>query len=232
MHLVVLADLTPPWMCQHFPQALPGDSLLSKFTKPSFLCWTPMAPHFADTDKIFGSTVSGLLRESAERVQKEFAGVIARPLYKCTATVDGHVCSNVASMSRFMESPKGRPPYRCQECAKKKSRDDDAPGPASESLRVLWAYPMVKDPAGAPAPLRVAGPVQLLVHAPPATRGWSKERLPTIARKCEDVNTTIVTGGLKKNGGREKLHAYEEGDSATLRFCSSPFKASLMLTEL
>lgn len=217
MHLVLLADLTPPWLRQQFPQALPGDSLLSQFTRPSFLCWREL-----DTDKVFGSSVSGLLRESAERVQKEFAGVIARPLYKCTEMVGGHMCSNVASMSRLMDSPRGRPPYRCRECAEKLQRAGDAPGSASASLRALWAYPMVKDPQGQSTPLHVAGPVRLLLHAPPATWRWSTMDGFVVRA---DANPAPITGGITRSGRREELHAYNETESAALWFRSQPFKA-------
>ena len=76
MHLLLLRDLTPPWVMQQFPQALPAGGLLSKFTRPSFLTWPE-----AETDALFGAAVSSALRGSSERVHKEFAGVIARPLY-------------------------------------------------------------------------------------------------------------------------------------------------------
>ena len=134
MHLLLLRDLTPPWVTQQFPQALPGDGLLSKFTRPSFLCWPE-----ADADVLFGTTVSGVLRRRAGMVQKEFAGVIARPLYQCTALVDGHMCSKVASMSRFMQNPEGRPPYRCNDCAARVQGADDAPTIAGGSLRAILA---------------------------------------------------------------------------------------------
>ena len=219
MHLVLLADLTPPWVCQPFPQALPGDSLLSQFTRPSFLCWLEL-----DTDKVFGSSVSGLLRESAERVHKEFAGVIARPLYKCTEMVGGHMCSNVASMSRFMDRPEGRPPYRCRECAEKLKRDGDAPGSASASLRALWAYPMVKDPRGQPTPLHVAGPVRLLLHAPPATWSWSSLCVTEVV-DCEAAKPGQVTGGVIRRDRREELYTYNDAESAVLWSRSEPFQA-------
>ena len=219
MHLVLLRDLTPPWVCQQFPKALPGDSLLSKLTRPSFLCW----PEF-DTDKVFGSPVAGLLRESARRVQKDFAGVIARPLYKCTEMVGGHMCSNVASMSRFMVSPQGRPPYRCRECAGKLKHDGDAPGSASASLRALWAYPMVKDPRGQPTSLHVAEPVRLLLHAPPATWSWTS-LCATEVVDCEDARPIQITGGVIRGNRREELYTYDEAESAVLWSRSEPFQA-------
>ena len=217
MHLVLLADLAPPWLNQPFPQALPGASLLSQFTRPSFLCWFER-----DVDKVFGSRVSGLLRESAGHVQNKFAGVIARPLYKCTLMVDGRMCSNVASMSRFMDSPRGRPPYRRRECAGELQRAGDAPGSASASLRALWAYPLVKDPKGQPAPLRVSGPVWILVHAPPDTWRWStSDRVGPLA----DASPTLAAGGIVRKGVRAELHVYNEADSAALWLTSEPFEA-------
>ncbi len=217
MDLVPLADLDPPWLNQPFPEALPGGSLLSQFTRPSFLCWFER-----DVDKVFGSRVSGLLRESVGRAQKEFAGVIARPLYKCTEMAGGRLCSNVASMSRFMDSARGRPPYRCRECAEKLQHAGGAPGFASASLRALWAYPMVKDPQGQPTPLHVSGPVWILLHAPPDTWRWSRaDRVVPLA----GASSTLAAGGVVWKGVREELHVYNEADSAALWLTSEPSKA-------
>ncbi len=223
VHLVLLRDLTPPWVRQPFPQALPGDSLLSQFTRPSFLCWPE-----CDADMVFGSRVSGLLRESAARVRKQFAGAVARPLYQCTEVVDGHMCSNVASMSRFMDKPRGRPPYRCRGCAERAKRAGDAPGSASASLRVLWAYPMVEDPEGQPTPLHVTEPVRLLLHAPPPTWRWT-----TTHRAADLVEATPapVAGALARGGRRERLHAYTEAESDALWLRSEPFKAQPLALE-
>ena len=167
MHLLLLRDLTPPRVTEQFPQALPGDGLLSKFTRPSFLCWPGDR-----AEALFGAKVSGVLRRRAGEMGKELAGVIARPLYKCTEEVDGYMRSNVASMSRFMQGPEGRPPYRCSDCARRLQAGGGAPGSASAALRALWAYPMVFDPDNEPAPMRVAAPLRIIVHAPPVGRGW------------------------------------------------------------
>ena len=39
MHKILLRDLRPPWVDHQFPQALPGEGVLSRFTRPSFLQW-------------------------------------------------------------------------------------------------------------------------------------------------------------------------------------------------
>ena len=37
LYKLVLSDLRPPWLTAAFPQALPGDSLLSRYSRPCFL---------------------------------------------------------------------------------------------------------------------------------------------------------------------------------------------------
>ncbi len=217
MHLLLLRDMTPPWVAHQFPRALPGDGLLSKFTRPSFLCWPE-----AGAGALFGAAVSNVLRGRADRVQKEFAGVIARPLYQCTATVGGRMCTNVASMSRFMRDPEGRPPYRCNDCADREQGVGIAPGPASASLRALWAYPMVRDPDGQPTPVRVSAPVRLLVHAPPAAWGWRAAQAEPPPRTGDLPVPTI--GEVKENSRYERLYIYSEPDSAAIWFGSQSFK--------
>ena len=156
-------------------------------------------------------------------VQKEFAGVIARPLYQCTALVDGHMCSKVASMSRFMQNPEGRPPYRCHDCARGKQGAGDAPGSASAALRALWAYPMVMDPEGQPTPVRVSAPLRLLVHAPPV--GWGWRATPTEPPPRAGVLPDPTVGEVKESGRSERLYIYNGADSAAIWFGSQSFKA-------
>ena len=153
---------------------------------------------------------------------KELAGVIARPLYKCTEKVDGYMRSKVASMSRFMQDPEGRPPYRCSDCARRLQAGGGAPGSASAALRAPWAYPMVFDPDNEPAPMRVAAPLRIIAHAPPVGRGWraTPEEPPFRAGVLP-----APTEGRGKEGDRlERLYIYGEEDSAALRFGSQPFK--------
>ena len=71
---------------------------MSRYTRPSFLDWPA-----TDVPALFGGTVLGCFATAAANVDLEFAGVIARPLYKCTEVVDeatGEVCMIVASMLR------------------------------------------------------------------------------------------------------------------------------------
>ena len=156
------------------PQALPGEGLLSRFTRPSLLFW-----HADQVVTLFGNDVHCRLASAAESVDLEFAGVIARPLYKCTEIKDastGEVCMNVASMSPFLQNSAGRSAYQCRDCMAKAKGAQVAPGSASAHLRCLWAYPTVIGVDGRPTPLRVARKVWLLVHAPPATWGWCTPR--------------------------------------------------------
>ena len=107
---VLLRDLRPPWVDHHFPQAVPGEYTLSVFTRPSFLQWGA-----ADAEVLFGARLFGKIKWAADRVDLDFAGVIARPLYKCTEILDdrtGAVCGNVASMSRFLQNTEARGRYR------------------------------------------------------------------------------------------------------------------------
>ena len=109
MHLVLLRDLRPPWLDHDFPHALPGEGLLARFTRPSFLYWPANK-----VPTLFGATVHEQLASAAADVDLVFAGVIARPLYKCTEVVDantGKICMHVASMSRFLQKSVARPAY-------------------------------------------------------------------------------------------------------------------------
>ena len=53
--------------------------MLSRFTRPSLLHWSANKVAI-----LFGTDVHRLFADAAESVDLEFAGVIARPLYKCT----------------------------------------------------------------------------------------------------------------------------------------------------
>ena len=153
MHLLLLRDLRPPWLAYNFPQALPGEGVLSRFTRPLLLCWP------ADqVMSLFGVAVHTQLSQAADKVGLVLAGVIARPLYKCTEVKDastGEICMNVASMSPFLQNCRDLA-YQCKDCAAKAQIAKAAPGSASAALRGLWAYPMVQGVDGQPTPLRVA----------------------------------------------------------------------------
>ena len=166
IHLVLLRDLRPPWLAYNFLQALSGEGVMSRFTRPLLLYWS--ADHVIT---LFGIDVHTKLCHAADRVGLVLAGVIARPLYKCTEVKDastGEICMNVASMSPFLQNCRDLA-YQCKDCAAKAQIPKAAPGSASAALRGLWAYPMVETVDGQATPLRVSTKIRMLVHAPPDT---------------------------------------------------------------
>ena len=114
MHMLLLYDLSPPWLTRKFPQALPGDGVLSRYTRPSFLQW------LSDTAvTLFGEEVMKLLGQVASAVSLDVAGLLARPLYVCTnyrEAPEAEMCMSVASMSQFIQQAAGRQQYRCKKC--------------------------------------------------------------------------------------------------------------------
>ena len=168
IQLVLLTDLRPPWLTHDFPQALLGGGVLSRFARPQLLFWSA-----SEVATLFGEDLNRSFANAAESVDLVFAGIAARPLYKCTEVLPtGKVCMKVASMSPFLELSAGRFEYKCTDCMAKAQAAQLAPGSASAGLRCLHAYPTVQGVDGKPTPLRVGAVARLLVHAPPDTWGW------------------------------------------------------------
>ena len=95
MHKMLLCDLNPPWVDHQFPQALPGEGVLSRFTRPSFLQWTD--DPLGTIRRLFGNSLSDRVKSKMEYMRLEHAGFAARPLYVCTNTIaGGEMCMNVA----------------------------------------------------------------------------------------------------------------------------------------
>ena len=131
LYKCLLRDLRPPWLMHTFPQALPGNGVLSKYTRPSYLQWD------CETgSKLFGDAVADLLAVVSEAVNLELRGFLARPLYVCNSThgSGGLMCMSVASMSQLMKHVEGRLHYRCGHCSKK---DEDELASGSLPLGVL-----------------------------------------------------------------------------------------------
>ena len=167
------------------------------------------------------------LASHADKVDLVLAGVIARPLYKCTEVVDadsGEVCMNVASMSRFLQTSNARSAYQCSDCIKRLQGAGVSPGSASDVLRGLWAYPLVEGVDGQPTPLRVPSPVRLLVHPPPDTWGW---RLPRPPRPTLAVAAEPTMAGAPE----QRWYKYTATESDAIWLASDPYKATLPLLE-
>ena len=112
MHKILLCDLNPPWVDHQFPQALPGEGVLSRFTRPSFLQWIDDSQ--GRTCALFGNHLSDGVNWTMECMGLERAGFVARPLYARTKRIEGgEMCMNVASMSKFIQHRDGRSHYRC-----------------------------------------------------------------------------------------------------------------------
>ncbi|CAK0818065.1 unnamed protein product [Prorocentrum cordatum] len=196
-------------------EALPGDGLLSKFTRPSFLYWDA-----SFLDMLFGTALGSDLNDQAVSVDYQLAGVIARPLYKCTQIVDasaGAARANVASMSRLLRDTAGRARYTCKECAERKQGADETPGFPSVALHALYLYPAVFGPDGEPAPLRAMTPHRVFAHAPPEKWGWGVERVQrhVVTQANPAISTATPT-----------WHTYNAEESEAIWIASSAYKAT------
>ena len=188
---------------------------MSKFTRPSFLYWDASV-----LDMLFGTALGSDLNDQAVSVAYTLAGVIARPLYKCTEIVDtgtGAACMNVASMSRLLRDTASRGHYKCKECAERGRGADETPGVPSVALRALYLYPMVLGPDGDPTPLRAMTPHRVLVHAPPGNWGWGVE--PVERHVVTQANPAISTA-------MPTWYTYNAEQSQAIWIASSAYKAT------
>ena len=191
---MLLRDLRPPWLTHAFPQALPGNSLLSRYTRPCFLQW--------DLDEglqLFGESVANKISQHVRAVDLELVGFLARPLYVCTASSGskGEMCMSLASMSQLVKQTEGRQDYRCRKCAENDSERE--PASSSSPLRVLHLYALVDTSGPAPTPMHMQ-PVRLVVTAPPPEWAWG----------LDDV-TDVFAGGRSAalpQQGRDSVGAH------------------------
>ena len=168
LHKILLRDLNPPWVDHQFPQALTGEGVLSRFTRPSFLQWID-DPH-GMTRALFGNDLSHRVERKMENMDLVHAGFVARPLYACTkCSESGELCMKVASMSKYIQQRDGRSHYRCTNCRKEESTDST---PVSDSvpLRVLDLYILVR--AGKKTTIMRSSPYRLCLCAPPNHWAW------------------------------------------------------------
>ena len=163
IYTYVLRDMRPPWLEHCFPQALSGNGVLSKYTRPCFLTW---GADLATT--VFGQPVVAELARITGSFDLVFSGVVARPLYACTADVQGSMCMAMASMSRIFQGGTRRGEYLCHECAE---RSGGTPGSDSLPLRILLLYSLIAGGGGQDFLVRTR-PLRVVVRAPPDTWGW------------------------------------------------------------
>ena len=129
VYAAILLDMSPPWLLHSFPQALPGNGVLSKCTRPCFLTWG------VDLSRlVLGPQVLSELTRIVASVGLPLSGVVARPLYVCTGSVSDGMCMATASMSPILLTGVGRGEFLRRKCAGCIWR---AHAPNSVRLRVL-----------------------------------------------------------------------------------------------
>jgi hypothetical protein len=213
LYKILLRDLRPPWLTYAFPQALPGNVLLSRYTRPGFLHWE------ADQGAVlFGASVARKISKVVRAVELTLVGFLARPLYVCTAISgsEGKMCMSVASMSELIMHSEGRQHYRCKKCAGEPSLREPASG--SLPLRVLHVYALVGTGGHAPTPLHMR-PVRLVVVAPPPEWGWGRHRV-----------TDALVGGESPASPEQGLDTkgvhwlYNDAESTSLWYRAGPYR--------
>ena len=213
LYKVLLRDLRPPWLAHTFPQALPGNNLLSKYTRPCFLQWDGEAG-----SKLFGEAVAKLLADAVAAVDLELRGFLARPLYVCTSTSgrDRLMCMSVASMSKLIMHREGRLHYRCGKCMAKAAGE---PASGSSLLRVLHLYGLVGTDGPALTPLH-SRLVRLVVAAPPAQWAWGEQF------REDDLPDLDSRGASPERGSDSRgVHwRYQAADSNAIWCYAGPYR--------
>ena len=211
MHKILLRDLRPPWATHKFPQAVPGDGVLSRYTRPSFLQWESALGAL-----LLGTKVCQLIGDAARAVDVEVAGYLARPLYVCTnasPTSKNEMCMSIASMSRFVQQAPGQVHYRCSDCVAKSA---GVPVSDSTPLRVLHLYALIYTKDGDFTPMRMR-PVRLVVCAPPDTWRWGV----TVTANLQDESMANPTQATDR---RSDFFQYNKEESDALWSRSSCFR--------
>ena len=165
LYALILSDMRPPWLEHTFPQALPGNGVLSKYTRPCFLMWDSIL-----SIVVFGPRVQKVLTDITDRVGLLLGGVVARPLYQCMGIRPDGACMSMASMSRIFQGGPGRGEYLCSNCAR---RGQGAPVSDSAPLRALLLYAVSAVDGDQGHAVRMT-PVRIVVSAPPEHWGWGK----------------------------------------------------------
>jgi len=166
IHVNLLQDLSPPWLDKNFPQALPGDGVLSRYLKPCFLKWD-----MASAVPLFGETITRTLSHAAQSLGLTAVFIVGRPLYVCTQPWRSGVCMRMAAMSPLMEQ---RADQKCFMCAWCKKNNSGLPTTGERPRRVIQLYLQVRLGGGAITPMRTS-PLRIMLHAPLAAWGTGKD---------------------------------------------------------
>jgi len=161
VHVNLLQDLSPPWVGHQFSQALPGDGVLCRYLKPTFLRWSAgMVP------VIFGQQVFQEWTQKCHQVGLPLAALVARPLYVCVGSEDGEFCGRIAAMSPLMEQREKHRHFFCKVCARQHQEQHQVL-PVYRLLR-LYAMVLVQDKQVA---MRTT-PMHIVIHAPKDDSVW------------------------------------------------------------
>jgi len=166
IHVNLLQDLSPPWLDKNFPQALPGDGVLSRYLKPCFLKWD-----MASAAPLFGETITRTLSHSAQTLDLTAAFIVGRPLYVCTQPWQGSVCMRMAAMSPLMEHRADQKHFMCAWC---REYNSGVPTTGERPRRLIQLYLQVRLGDGAITFMRTS-PLHIMLHAPLAAWGTGKD---------------------------------------------------------
>ena len=207
LHMKLVQDLAPPWVTHPFLQALPGDGVLCRYTKPTFLRWD-----IARAERLFGDAVMARWRWVAQAVDAGVAGVLARPLYVCTQPrTDGGTCMALAAMSPLLEQRAAHTHFACARCQREAA---GAPASGSAPRRVLRLYVLVHTVAGRSTVLRTS-PLHVLVDAPLDGVQWGLE-LASVPPELMRATPTMTTRVEGKRKGQRILYDFNAEESQAI----------------
>ena len=213
LHKIMLADMRPPWAAYTFPQEVPGDGVLARYIRPSFMQWDS-----ALGANLLGTKVWNRVGDAAAAVDVVVAGYLARPLYVCTnakPSSEHGMCMSIASMSRFVQQAPGQVHYRCSACVAKSA---GVPVSDSAPLRVLHLYALIATRDDGATPMRMK-PVRLVVHAPPDTWKWGASA-PASGRASGSLQDVVLAHPTQSGA----LFLYNKKESDALWSCSSCYR--------
>ena len=162
---IILADMQPPWLAVNPSDTWAGLSTAWAFVKHTLLIWTADS----GTSMLFGEELAQQMISQCDAKDVEFAGVVGRPLYTCTAMLDDGPCGKAAIMCPFVDFPLAATCWRCRKCR-------DVPHQSQEeATRLISLWPLVHCETGH-TPMRTHA-LETIVFPPPSVWQWgAKEK--------------------------------------------------------